>query len=186
MALPEIPLPHDWDIDRRVSGIGQYIPGVGDWLSQQHIVSDPTLTDAQKRSMMGEELAYQAMGMATPMGTVLSKGGANIFRQLAKKLGIKIPPVTINPAFTKGREAMRKIIDPTDSGINSLLRPTRPTLSRELQKGRGAIINPPWRTWDIRRSGNRGPAPRPSGLTADDMRAIRARNYEDANLPGYR
>jgi|ETNvirnome_2_300_1030623.scaffolds.fasta_scaffold01981_4 hypothetical protein len=177
MALPEIPLPFDWDIDRAVSGIGQYLPGVGDFLGQQHIMSDPSMTSAERRQAIKQEQAMQLLGMGTPMGTVLSKGGANAFRQLAKKLGIKLPPVTINPYWTKFREAARKITDP----------PTKPTLSRELQKGRGAIVNPPWRTWDIRRlargSGNRGPllsrgsvssrGPRPSGLTAADMRAIR-------------
>jgi len=182
MALPEIPLPFDWDIDRAVSGIGQYLPGVGDFLGQQHIMSDPSMTSAERRQAIKQEQAMQLLGMGTPMGTVLSKGGANAFRQLAKKLGIKIPPVTINPAFTKGREAMRKITDPTEGFFDEAFKPIKPTLSRELQKGRGAIINPPWRQWDIRRSGNKGPAPRPSGLTADDMRASRARNAE-AGVP---
>ena len=105
MAIRKIPLPFDWDIDRTVSGVGQYLPGVGDFLAGQHIMSDPSMTSAEKRQAIGQQQAMQLLGMATPLGVVgkgIGKGAANAFSafhgNLAKKLGIKIPPVTKNPS----------------------------------------------------------------------------------------
>jgi|TARA_R100001530_G_scaffold132589_1_gene105155 hypothetical protein len=85
-----IPLPPDYDIDRGISNIAQWIPFIGDFFVGQHIVSDPNLSEAEKVNKYTEFLSGQLLdiaGVFNVPGYRLTKGlGARLQKEAADKL----------------------------------------------------------------------------------------------------
>lgn len=88
-------IPEDAGWDRRVSGVGQYLPVVDQYFTEQHIMSDPALRQAQKEEEIQRSrvAAVAALGLGAGAGYLLrgplkalgSAGARKILRGMAKR-----------------------------------------------------------------------------------------------------
>ena len=88
-------IPEDAGWDRRVSGVGQYLPIVDQYFTEQHIMSDPALRQSQKEAEIqrARVAAVAALGLGAGAGYLargplkaLGKAGARkLLQRMAKK-----------------------------------------------------------------------------------------------------
>jgi len=85
---PSGAIPSDLNIPRQVSNVGRWLPYVGDFFEQQHIVSNPRLTAQQKQKQLGEMVPYQMLDLINPVASVIPKGA---IRKVATSLKDLVP-----------------------------------------------------------------------------------------------